>query len=87
MAALAQNGDGPRADEAGAADGNDLHGLLSPVDDWSPLNGLELPSMTGVARSLNEVQRRFPNENWKEPVIIRALEILCGWAMTRRAIS
>jgi hypothetical protein len=30
---LAQNGDGLRADQAGAADDDDLHGLLSLVDD------------------------------------------------------
>src|SRR5215831_8598863 len=30
VAALAQNGDGLRADQAGAADDDDLHGLLSP---------------------------------------------------------
>src|SRR5215211_5790631 len=33
-AALAQNGDGLRADQAGAADDDDLHGLPSLVDDW-----------------------------------------------------
>jgi hypothetical protein len=41
VAALAQNGDGLRADQAGAADDDDLHSLPSLVDDWSPLNGLE----------------------------------------------
>src|SRR5947207_15821758 len=39
VAALAQNGDGLRADQAGAADDDDLHGLPSLVDDWKPLNG------------------------------------------------
>jgi hypothetical protein len=33
VAALAQNGDGLRADEAGAADDDDLHGLPSLVDE------------------------------------------------------
>ena len=41
VAALAQNGDGLRADQAGAADDDDLHGLPSLVDDWRPLNGFE----------------------------------------------
>src|SRR5436189_1740167 len=40
VAALAQNGDGLRADQAGTADDDDLHGLPSVVEDW-PL------SMTG----------------------------------------
>src|SRR5262245_17974858 len=38
VAALAQNGNGLRADQAGAADDDDLHGLPSLVDDWRPLN-------------------------------------------------
>jgi len=38
LAALAQNGNGLRADQAGAADDDDLHGLPSLVDDWGPLN-------------------------------------------------
>jgi hypothetical protein len=33
VAALAQNGDGLRADQAGATDDDDLHGLPSLVDD------------------------------------------------------
>ena len=33
VAALAQNGDGLRAEQAGAADHDDLHGLPSLVDD------------------------------------------------------
>jgi hypothetical protein len=33
MVAPAQNGDGLRADQAGAADDDDLHGFSSPVDD------------------------------------------------------
>src|SRR6266403_1856004 len=41
VAALAQNGDGLRADQAGAADDDDLHGLPSLVDDWRPSNGFE----------------------------------------------
>ena len=36
MAALAQNGDGLRADQAGAADDDDLHGFTSLVDGWRP---------------------------------------------------
>jgi hypothetical protein len=41
VAALAQNGDGLRADQAGAADDDDLHGLRSLVDGselqpWRP---------------------------------------------------
>src|SRR5262245_22938026 len=41
VAALAQNGDGLRADQAGAADDDDLHGALSPLDDWRPLDGFD----------------------------------------------
>jgi hypothetical protein len=41
VAALAQNGDGLRADETGAADDDDLHDLPSLVDDCGPLNGFE----------------------------------------------
>ena len=41
MAALAQNGDGLRADQAGAADDDDLHDLPSLVDDLRPSNGFE----------------------------------------------
>jgi hypothetical protein len=41
VAALAQNGDGLRADQAGAADDDDLHGLSSLVDDWRPSNRFE----------------------------------------------
>src|SRR5437763_9451820 len=40
VAALAQNGDGLRADQAGAADDDDLHGLPSLVDDWRRLIAL-----------------------------------------------
>ena len=40
VAALAQNGNGLRADQAGAADYDDLRGLPSLVDDWLPSNGL-----------------------------------------------
>src|SRR6267142_3121932 len=46
MAALAQNGDGLRADQAGAADHDDLHGLTSLVDDWRPLNGFRMQVRT-----------------------------------------
>jgi hypothetical protein len=38
VAALAQNGDGLRADQAGAADDDDLHGLASLVNDWRQRN-------------------------------------------------
>jgi hypothetical protein len=41
VAALAQNGDGLRADQAGAADDDDLHGLPSLVDEWKLLNGFD----------------------------------------------
>jgi hypothetical protein len=41
VAALAQNGDGLRADQAGAADDDDLHGLLSLLDEWRPPNEFE----------------------------------------------
>ena len=41
MAVPAQNGDGLRADQAGAADDDDLQGLPSLVDDWRPLDGFE----------------------------------------------
>ena len=37
VATLAQNGDGLRADQAGAADDDDLYGLPSVADDWRPL--------------------------------------------------
>ena len=36
VTALAQNGDGLRADQAGAADDDDPHGFTSLVDDWRP---------------------------------------------------
>src|ERR1051326_2134937 len=36
VAALPQNGDGLRADQAGAADDDDLHGSPLPADDWRP---------------------------------------------------
>src|SRR4051795_8092812 len=36
VAAPAQNGDALRADQAGAADDDDLHGSNSLVDDWRP---------------------------------------------------
>ena len=41
VAAPAQNGDGLRADQARAADDDDLHGLPSLVDDGQPSNGFE----------------------------------------------
>jgi hypothetical protein len=44
VAALAQNGDGLRADQAGAADDDDLHGLPSLVDDWRPFAPLCSPT-------------------------------------------
>jgi hypothetical protein len=36
--ALAQNGDGLRADQAGATDDDDFHGLPILVDDWRLFN-------------------------------------------------
>src|SRR3979490_1774217 len=42
VAALAQNGDGLRADQAGAADDDDLHGLPSLVDDWRTLKWVRM---------------------------------------------
>jgi hypothetical protein len=41
VAALAQNGDGLRADEAGAADDDDFHGLPPLANDRTRLNGFE----------------------------------------------
>jgi hypothetical protein len=41
VAAPAQNGDGLRADQAGAADDDDLHGVPSLIDDWRPSNGFD----------------------------------------------
>jgi len=41
MAALAQNGDGLRADQARAADDDDLDGLPSLFDHWRSSNGFE----------------------------------------------
>jgi hypothetical protein len=38
VAALAQNRDGLRADQAGAADDDDLHGSPS-LDDWRAAEG------------------------------------------------
>src|SRR5215813_8516329 len=38
VAALAQNGDGLRADQASAADDDDLHGSHSVIDDRGYLN-------------------------------------------------
>src|SRR5262245_55554062 len=38
VSALTQNGDGLRADQAGAADDDDFHSLPSLVDDWRPSN-------------------------------------------------
>jgi hypothetical protein len=38
VAALVQNGDGLRADQAGAADDDDFHGLPSLFDGWRPLS-------------------------------------------------
>src|SRR6185312_9816293 len=39
VTARAQNGDGLRTDQAGAADDYDLHDLPSLPDDWRPLKG------------------------------------------------
>ena len=41
VAALAQNGDGLRADQAGAADDDDLRVYSPLVDDWRASNGPE----------------------------------------------
>jgi hypothetical protein len=43
VAALAQNGDGLRADQAGAADDDDLHGLPSLATVYPPLLRFTLP--------------------------------------------
>src|SRR5215831_8611575 len=48
VAALAQNGDGLRADQAGATDDDDLHGLPSLVDDWRPLNANTSEKKSGL---------------------------------------
>src|ERR1700693_2389907 len=74
VAALTQNGDGLRADQASAADDDDLHGLPSLVDDWKcsgsqasalgfgfqlrPLKKESAPSETG--RRCGNVRRRNP---------------------------
>src|SRR5262249_49179829 len=47
VAALAQNGNGLRADQAGAAVDDDLHGLLSLVDDWRPLKRMQVRKKSG----------------------------------------
>src|SRR6516165_8716199 len=46
VAALAQNGDGLRTDQACAADDDDLHGLASLVDDLAPLRRSACSSTT-----------------------------------------
>src|SRR5262245_60347617 len=51
VAALAQNGNGLRADQAGAADDDDLHGLPSLVDDWRPLNANTSEKKSGPQRA------------------------------------
>ena len=48
VATLAQNGNGLRADQAGAADDDDLHGLPSLVDDWRPLNANTSEKKSGL---------------------------------------
>jgi hypothetical protein len=45
VAALAQNGDGLRADQAGAPDNDDLHDLPSVVDDWRSSNGFGISTL------------------------------------------
>src|SRR5262249_9617807 len=62
MAALAQNGDGLRADQASAADDDDLHDLPSLVDDWRPLNANTSEKKSGLnARaSCKPVRRQTP---------------------------
>src|SRR5262249_45388528 len=60
--ALAQNGDGLRADQASAADDDDLHGLPSLVDDCRPLNANTSEKKSGLnARaSCKPVRRQTP---------------------------
>src|SRR5262249_48618665 len=50
VAALAQNGDGLRADQACAADDDDLHGFPSLSDNWRPLNGFDESETTARAQ-------------------------------------
>src|SRR5213593_1831278 len=57
VAALAQNGDGLRADQAGAADDDDLHGLPSLVDDPATPNGFER-----MAQPWRQMVRGFPHQ-------------------------
>src|SRR5262245_21616121 len=51
VAVLAQNGNGLRADQAGAADDDDLHGLPSLVDDWRALNANTSEKKSGPQRA------------------------------------
>jgi hypothetical protein len=44
VAAPAQNRDGLRADQAGAADDDDFHGSPPLVDDWRLLNAFKRKS-------------------------------------------
>src|SRR5689334_17056413 len=57
MAALAENGDGLRADQAGTADDDNPHCLPSLVDDWSPINGFKCKMRTRK-RSAKPVNRQ-----------------------------
>jgi hypothetical protein len=52
VAALAQNGDGLRADQAGAPDDDDLHGFTSLVDDRRPKMGSNAPPRMGRSELL-----------------------------------
>src|SRR6185295_2395364 len=47
VAAPAQDGDGLRADQAGTADDDDLHGLPSLVDDWRRITSI-CPSLRAI---------------------------------------
>src|SRR5262245_25031839 len=61
VAALAQNGDGLRADQAGAAVDDDLHGLLSLVDDWRPLKRMQVRKKSGPQRACIKQTREETN--------------------------
>ena len=57
MAALAQNRDGLRADQAGAADNDDLHGLQSSSPAVKSCTGFPLISLA-VEQLVHVVPRR-----------------------------
>jgi hypothetical protein len=56
VATLAENGDALRADQAGAADDDDLQGLPSLVDYWSPQEWVSSAGKdnAGVYRKIRE---------------------------------